>query len=158
MPHLKRIARRALGLSPRFPKDDCVEDLAERVFMKLHRERSTLAGFDPERWKFPLFLSLLLRDELRVHWRRQKIENRWSRTLVRLKTCVPTSDLDANLYLAEFSATLRGSEKRYWNEVVLQEPPPPSKQLLNGENKKKLPAGFTALRSILGKRSSGPVV
>jgi DNA-directed RNA polymerase specialized sigma24 family protein len=138
VPHLKRIARRALGLAPRFANDDLVEDLAERVFMKLHRERNTLAGFDPERWTFPLFLSLLLRDELRVHWRRQKNENRRSHNLGRFKTCVPTSDLDVDLYLAEFSEMLRGSEKRYWKEVVRQEPPPPGKQPLKSENKKKL--------------------
>jgi DNA-directed RNA polymerase specialized sigma24 family protein len=138
VPHLKRIARRALRLDPRFPNDDLVEDLAERVFMKLHRERNTLAGFDPVCWKFPLFLSLLLKDELRVHWRKQKNENLRSHNLGRFKTCVPTSDLDAALYLAEFSQILRGSEKRYWKEVVLQEPPPPSKQPLTGENKKKL--------------------
>jgi DNA-directed RNA polymerase specialized sigma24 family protein len=138
VPHLKRMARRALGLDPRFSADDLVEDLAERVFMKLHREHDTLAGFDPERWKFPLFLSLLLRDELRVHWRRQKSENRRLHNPGRFKTCVPTSDLDVDLYLAEFSEMLRGSEKRYWKEVVLQEPPPPSEQPLNVENKKKL--------------------
>jgi hypothetical protein len=65
---LKRIAQKALLGTPN--RDDVLEELAEAPFIKLQRQRKTLAGFDPMRWQFRVFLLELLKDEIRLYFRR----------------------------------------------------------------------------------------
>jgi DNA-directed RNA polymerase specialized sigma24 family protein len=124
--NLKRWARHALRQRPR--DEDDVEEIAERVFLRLHRHRETLAGFDPQRWIFPVFLAQLLKDEIRVQFRKHK-----RKSARQLGDCYEDEgeqkaarECYFPVYLAEFAASLKGAEKRYWNEILLAQPGTPA--------------------------------
>ncbi len=124
-----------------------VQQLIEEPWLRLKKRHQTLAGFDPKRGTFPMYMRALLRDAIAQHKRRDQRKLRKTIEFVHLSQPVDRAVLP-ELWLTEmheFGATLHGAVKRYWNEVVLQQPIPPEIKPLSAVNKRRLKSRLHAL-------------
>jgi len=124
-----------------------IEQLVEAPWLRLKQRHQTLAGFDAKRGSFPAYMRALVRDAIAQYRRKSR---RKPGATGKFEDQTPPIDRVApdELWLAafhEFGATLHGAVKRYWDEVVLQQPTPVGIKPLSDVNKRRLKSRLWAL-------------
>jgi len=123
------------------------EQFVEDSWIRLKNGHQTLAGFDSKQGTFPGYMRALVRGAIAQHRRRGQRKPGANSKYEGLSRPVDRV-VPAELWLAdfhEFGATLHGAVKRYWDEVVLQQPIQVGINPLSAVNKRHLKCQLSIL-------------